>query len=362
MIRRNARLRKEYLYRKSLEGKDKAAYERKRKIRQARVCCAVCLRCVHAVLCVREWRRAHASSSTHINHPPPPKPNPTATPLQTLKKQALEQGKPIPTELRADAHALRNEAELEDDRTGAAPRTHEDDEYARAGERDPKVLITTSRDPSSRLTAFAKEVRLVVPNAQRLNRGGMLLSELVEAARTHDFSDVIILHEHRGEPDGLVVCHLPYGPTAYFGLSNAVLRHDIGAKKTVGTVSEAYPHLIFDGFASPLGARVASILKHLFPVPKDDSKRVVTFANRDDYISFRHHTYTAPAGPKSVELTECGPRFELRPYQIRLGTVDQPHAETEWALRAYTRSAKKAKLGGGGEGGDGGGGGGGDGK
>jgi hypothetical protein len=35
MIRRNARLRKEYLYRKSLEGKEKAAYERKRLIRKA---------------------------------------------------------------------------------------------------------------------------------------------------------------------------------------------------------------------------------------------------------------------------------------------------------------------------------------
>jgi U3 small nucleolar ribonucleoprotein protein IMP4 len=35
MIRRNARLRKEYLYRKSLEGKEKATYERKRVIRKA---------------------------------------------------------------------------------------------------------------------------------------------------------------------------------------------------------------------------------------------------------------------------------------------------------------------------------------
>lgn len=35
MIRRNARLRKEYLYRKSLEGKEKATYERKRLIRKA---------------------------------------------------------------------------------------------------------------------------------------------------------------------------------------------------------------------------------------------------------------------------------------------------------------------------------------
>lgn len=30
--------------------------------------------------------------------------------------------------------------------------------------------------------------------------------------------------------------------------------------------------------------------------------------------------------------------------QIKLGTLDQPHAETEWALRSYTRSAKKSKL------------------
>ena len=32
------------------------------------------------------------------------------------------------------------------------------------------------------------------------------------------------------------------------------------------------------------------------------------------------------------------------PPQIRLGTLEQDHAENEWALRAYVRSAKKAKL------------------
>ena len=29
---------------------------------------------------------------------------------------------------------------------------------------------------------------------------------------------------------------------------------------------------------------------------------------------------------------------------VRLGTLEQQHAENEWVLRAYTRSAKKAKL------------------
>ena len=58
-----------------------------------------------------------------------------------------------------------------------------------------------------------------------------------------------------------------------------VTRHDIGDKSAVGTISEAFPHLIFDAFTSPLGVRTANILRHLFPVPKDDSKRVLTFAN-----------------------------------------------------------------------------------
>lgn len=35
MLRRNARLRREYLYRKSLEGKEKEVYEQKRKIKKA---------------------------------------------------------------------------------------------------------------------------------------------------------------------------------------------------------------------------------------------------------------------------------------------------------------------------------------
>ena len=40
----------------------------------------------------------------------------------------------------------------------------------------------------------------MIPNAQRINRGNMVLSELVETSRSHDFTDIVVLHEHRGEP------------------------------------------------------------------------------------------------------------------------------------------------------------------
>lgn len=78
------------------------------------------------------------------------------------------EGKPIPTELRGDEAQLRKEIELEDDNT-AVPRSHIDDEYAHAGEADPKVLLTTSRDPSSRLIQFAK-VSVQIPTPPQHSR------------------------------------------------------------------------------------------------------------------------------------------------------------------------------------------------
>ena len=52
-------------------------------------------------------------------------------------------------------------------------------------------------------------------------------------------------------------------------------------------------------------------------VLQETSKRVITLSNDNDFISFRHHTFEKPRGTKSVALTECGPRFELKLYQIR---------------------------------------------
>lgn len=37
-------------------------------------------------------------------------------------------------------------------------------------------------------------------------------------------------------------------------------------------MSEAYPHIILEGFSSKLGQRTSNVLKYLFPVPKDDRR------------------------------------------------------------------------------------------
>lgn len=247
-------------------------------------------------------------------------------------KQALAQGKPLPKEL-AEDEQLKKDFQYDEN-----AQEQIDDEYsATSGIAEPKVIVTTSRDPSTRLSQFAKEIKLLFPTSVRLNRGNYVMPNLVDACQKSGTSDLIVLHEHRGVPTSLTVSHFPHGPTAYFTLHNVVLRHDI---LNSGNQSEVNPHLIFDNFTTPLGKRVETILKHLFPPgPKKDAARVITFANRGDFISVRQHVYVRTRD--GVELAEVGPRFEMKLFELRLGTLENKDADVEWQLRRFVRTANR---------------------
>ena len=111
MIRKNIRLRKEYLYSKSQELKEQKAQDKR-----------------------------------------------------ILMKNAIDNDRAVPTELRREQDKVNHDLELADEKTIVA-RSHVDDEYEDAKYRDPKLLITTSRNPSQRLTSFQKELKLILPNS-----------------------------------------------------------------------------------------------------------------------------------------------------------------------------------------------------
>ncbi|KAE9970532.1 hypothetical protein BLS_004463 [Venturia inaequalis] len=259
-------------------------------------------------------------------------------------KSALASGKPLDPAIANDKELKRNYQfdESRADRT-AEEELELDDEYAAlSGVRDPRILISTSRDPSSRLQSFAKEIRLLLPTSIRLNRGNLVLPAIIESAKAADLSDALLLHEHRGVPTAMTISHLPHGPTASFSLSNVILRADI-PNAVRGTVSESYPHLIFHGFSTPLGKRVKKILQHIFPPREAGQKtgsRVVTFKNIEDSIEVRHHVFVR-TGHQSVELAEVGPRMTMRLFEIRSGTLENKDGDVEWHLNQYTRTSKK---------------------
>lgn len=279
MIRRQARERREYLYRKALELQESSLQQKRQQI-----------------------------------------------------KAALASGKPLPKEIAED------ESLQKDYLYDESVQETVDDEYAAlSGIQEPKVVVTTSRDPSSRLLQFSKEIKLLFPTSVKLNRGNYIMPSLVNACKASGTTDIVVVHEHRGEPTSLTVSHLPHGPTAYFTIHNAVLKHDIF---NAGNQSEAHPHLIFENFTSKLGQRVVTILKHMFPPGvKKDSPRVITFVNNGDFISVRQHVYVRTK--EGVEIAEVGPRFELKLYELRLGTLENKDADVEWQLRRFVRTANR---------------------
>ncbi|KAL6715430.1 snoRNA-binding rRNA-processing protein imp4 [Lecanora helva] len=257
-------------------------------------------------------------------------------------KASLATGKPLDP-------AIANDKSLREDyRFDESAEAHNDidDEYAHlSGISDPRPLVTTSRSPSTRLSAFAKEIRLLLPTSIRLNRGTLILPNLISSANASALTDLLLLHEHRGVPTALTVSHLPHGPTASFSLHNVFLRHDL-PNASKGTVSESYPHLIFENFNTSLGKRVVQILKHLFP-PREAAttnqkvgNRIVTFKNIEDSIEVRHHVFVR-TGYQSVELAEVGPRMTMRLFEIRGGTLESKSGDTEWHMNQYTRTSKK---------------------
>ena len=78
-------------------------------------------------------------------------------------KNSILENKPIPTELVGESRKLHHELEMDvnpisadSDTTKSAVKAWYDDEYANVGIQEPKICVTTSRDPSSRLKQFAK--------------------------------------------------------------------------------------------------------------------------------------------------------------------------------------------------------------
>ncbi|KAN0079381.1 Anticodon-binding protein [Elaphomyces granulatus] len=299
MIRRQARERRDYLYRRALVLRDASIAEKRAKL-----------------------------------------------------KASLASGKPLDPSIANDT-ALREDFKYDESLSSAARESKSrdkhsdlmdiDDEYSlTSGLIDPRPLVTTSRSPSARLSTFAKEIRLLLPTSIRLNRGNLIIPDMVASAKASALTDMVLLHEHRGTPTAITISHLPHGPTASFSLHNVVLRVDI-PNSARGTVSESYPHLIFEGFTTKLGSRVVQILKHLFP-PRNTGKlgsRVVTFRNKEDSIEVRHHVFVK-TGYQDVELAEVGPRMTMRLFEIRGGTPEKgAGGDIEWALTQYTRTSRK---------------------
>jgi ribosome production factor 1 len=171
-----------------------------------------------------------------------------------------------------------------------------DDEFAAHFNREqpPSLLVTTSRKPSAAMFAFLTNLFETLPSATYYARRAFPLRKIVEHASGAGFTNVAVFNEDRtfskgARVNGLLLVHLPSGPSAHFRLSNLTLSKEI---KGHGRPTKHTPELILNNFTTALGHRVGRLFASLLPpAPQFAGRRVVTLHNQRDFIFFRHHRY-----------------------------------------------------------------------
>ena len=93
----------------------------------------------------------------------------------------------------------------------------------------PKVLIISVTKPSSKTHFLMRELKKCIPNSEIRQRWGIDLKKILPQAIERDYTDVLVINEDRKVPNGLLIIHLPDGPTAHFKLTSFRRGYDIKA-------------------------------------------------------------------------------------------------------------------------------------
>ncbi|XP_067624283.1 probable ribosome production factor 1 [Eurosta solidaginis] len=210
---------------------------------------------------------------------------------------------------------------------------------------EPKVLITYADNPVTKTRKFGLELSRIFPNALVKIRNRSSVKNICKSGIREEYTDVVIINEDRRKPNGLLVIHLPNGPTAHFKLSNVKLTTDI--KRNHKEITKHRPEVILTNFTTRLGLTVGRMLGALFHHdPEFKGRRAVTFHNQRDYIFFRHHRYEFTKEGKRVNLRELGPRFTLKLRSLQEGLFDSKTGDYAWIItnKRHTMESSRRRF------------------
>ncbi|KAJ8970283.1 hypothetical protein NQ314_001313 [Rhamnusium bicolor] len=127
---------------------------------------------------------------------------------------------------------------------------------------EPKVLITFADNPMRKTRIFGRELTRIIPNSVSLYRNRSGVKKIVRSALKKEYTDVLVINENRKEPDGLLVIHLPDGPTAHFKLSNVKITTEL--RKHHKDITAHRPEVVLNNFSTRLGLTIGRMLGALF--------------------------------------------------------------------------------------------------
>lgn len=139
-----------------------------------------------------------------------------------------------------------------------------DDEFSKyfSNEVKPKLMISTRPKCSRKLFPFIGDLMQTIPNAFYYPRANHHIKDLAKYAANKKFTHLVMLSEKDKACNGLIITHLPVGPTVFLKVSSFVPGEKIPGH---GRPTSHIPELILNNFKTRLGRRVGRFLGSLFP-------------------------------------------------------------------------------------------------
>jgi ribosome production factor 1 len=123
---------------------------------------------------------------------------------------------------------------------------------------EPKVLITYADNANKRAQSFGRELCKIIPNSSSYFRKRASIKKVVESCKEKgEYTDIIVINEDMNKPNGMLLIHLPDGPTAHFRISNVKLSRKMHIKVDKREFTKHRPEVILNNFTTRLGYTVS---------------------------------------------------------------------------------------------------------
>jgi U3 small nucleolar ribonucleoprotein protein IMP4 len=174
-----------------------------------------------------------------------------------------------------------------------------------------KILLTTSRRPTSRIRSFCHDLADCLPDIVRINRGKLNLDGIIEKAFEINADRVVIVDRWKGGPGKIQLFLVretgltPVPPMIY--IRGIKLRREFEIKtKPVQSFA-----ITTSSESSSRGKKIAEFLAHFFNIPMLPVKQAVSRYSASMHVSTNTSNRTIITFVLLPEFMEVGPRISI---------------------------------------------------
>mmetsp|Transcript_6067 Transcript_6067/g.8361 ORF Transcript_6067/g.8361 Transcript_6067/m.8361 type:complete len:180 (-) Transcript_6067:1711-2250(-) len=169
------------------------------------------------------------------------------------------------------------------------------------------IAITTSRSPTQKTKTLSKYFKNIINFGEIFTRGSAKLSNIIKYCKNHNYKSLLIFHEYRGEPNGILIKYFELNIEIYFKIIKMEFIKLTQISKQIKNVK-----IVFINFLSKNMQRIKILLNEIFNKGNSnnyDGLLLIKYSSNN--LIFRRYYKYFYKKQNSFKFIEIGPRLTL---------------------------------------------------